>query len=430
MVDFHVVAMRFGPRVIALVLLSGLVGACQPDRGVPAGSGEAASDIRLARETDLTEARVPRNATLETILRDQNLSADLSLPLIGAVRQVFNPRQIRANQPYQVVRTLDGLFREFRYQIDSDRFLRVFAREAGQPDFEVEVVPYPKEVVPDAAFATIDRDRSSLIAALNAEGETQLLALDLANVFSGLVDFNSELQPGDSVEVLFDRILRSGQFTGYERVRAAVLRNEGRTLLAIPFPQADGTVGWYDGDGRSLKRPFLKSPLTFQSSISSGFSYRRLHPVSGNFQAHPAIDYRAPKGAPVQAVANGTVVFAAMSGASGRLVRIRHAGGYETMYLHLSAFGPGIRAGAKVTQGQLIGRVGDSGRVTAAHLDFRMKKNGVYVNPLIEHRRMPPGDPIAAEQMEAFFAERDALLSELAERQSEALTRRANVPDN
>jgi murein DD-endopeptidase MepM/ murein hydrolase activator NlpD len=430
MVDFRVRVMKQGVCAVVCLSLAGLVGACQPSARISSNPPDVAEDIRLRRETELVESRVPRRATLETILRDENLPADFSAPIVTAVREVFNPRLIRANQPYQVIRTIDGLFREFRYEIDSDRFLRVLAREAGRPAFDVDVVAYPKDVVPDAAFATITIDRPSLIAALNGEGETQLLALDLANVFSGLVDFNSELQPGDSIEVLFDRVLRSGEFTGYERVRAARLENEGRTLLAIPFPQKDGTIGWYDGDGRSLKRQFLKSPLTFQTTISSGFSYRRLHPVAGNFQAHPAIDYRAPKNAPVVAVANGTVVFAAMSGASGRLVRIRHPGGYETMYLHLSAFGPGIRAGAKVTQGQMIGRVGDSGRVTAAHLDFRMKKNGAYVNPLREHRRMPPGEPIADEHLDAFFAERDLLLSELADRRLSALTRRANVPDN
>ena len=226
------------------------------------------------------------------------------------------------------------------------------------------------------------------------------------------------------------RVLRSGEFAGYERVRAALLENEGRTLLAIPFVQKDGSISWYDGDGRSLKRPFLKSPLTFQTTISSGFSFRRLHPVARTFRAHPAIDYRAPKGAPVVAVADGTVTFAAMAGASGRLVQIRHASGYETMYLHLSAFGPGIRPGVRVSQGQMIGRVGDSGVVTGVHLDFRMKKNGAYVNPLIEHRRMPPGEPIADADLAAFQAERDRLLAELAERRRLGLVRAANAPDN
>lgn len=412
-----------------VVAAAGMLAACQGNPG-DRRSADEAGDVLLAIEAATVEGRVPRNATLETILRDQELSADFTAAMVTAVRDVFNPRQIRANQPYKVTRTFDGLFREFRYQIDADRFLRVLAREDGEPDFVVEVVPYPKEVVADAAFAEITRERPSLIAALNDEGETQLLALDLANVFGGLVDFNSELQAGDRVEVLFDRVLRSGQFAGYERVRAAILENDGRTLTAFPFAQADGTVGWYDGDGRSLKRKFLKSPLTFQTSISSGFSYRRLHPVSRTFQAHPAIDYRAGYGEQVVAVADGTVQFAAFSGASGRLVRLRHAGGYETMYLHLSAFGPGIRPGVRVSQGQVIGRVGNSGTVTGTHLDFRMKKNGAYVNPLIEHRRMPPGDPIPAEQLEAFFAARDQLLAELADRRLAAVTRRANAPND
>ena len=177
--------------------------------------------------------------------------------------------------------------------------------------------------------------------------------------------------------------------------------------------------------GRSLKRQFLKSPLPFQTSISSGFSYRRLHPIAKTFRAHPAIDYRAPRGAKVVAVADGVVTFAAMSGASGRLVRIRHTGGYETMYLHLSAFGPGIRAGARVSQEQVIGFVGDSGAATGVHLDFRIRKNGAYVNPLIEHQRMPPGDPIRADQMDAFRAERDALVAELATRRASVQSRRA-----
>ncbi|HUF46487.1 MAG TPA: M23 family metallopeptidase [Vicinamibacterales bacterium] len=426
MVDFRVHAMGQWVDVRAVVCAAAiLAAACQPSGRPAPGSARPGDDVVLARDTDVVEALVPRNATLEMILRQHNLPPDVAAPLVGAVREVFNPRHIRANQPYRVTRTLDGLFREFRYQIDSDRFLRVLARDVGRPEFDVDVVPYPKDIVPDAAFATVSSERPSLIAALNAEGETQLLALDVANVFGGLVDFNSDLQQGDRVDVLFDRVLRSGRFTGYERVRAAVLQNDGRTFMAFPFAQADGTTGWYDEEGRSLKRRFLKSPLLFQTSISSGFSYRRLHPISRQFRAHPAIDYRAPRGAPVVAVADGVVVFAAMSGASGRLVRIRHAGGYETMYLHLSAFGPGIRAGARVSQADVIGRVGDSGAATGVHLDYRMRKNGAYVNPLLEHRRMPPGDPIADAELEAFKAERDRLLTELATRRDDTTGRRA-----
>lgn len=412
-------------RLIAMLCVAGLVTACQPGAGVP--DDQPSGDIHLAHDVDTVEDVVPRSATLEMLLRSQGLPPDFTASMVSAVREVFNPRKLRAHQPYRITRTLDGLFREFRYQIDSDNFLRVLARRDGQPEFAVDVVPYPKEVVTDAAFAEVTRDRPSLIAALNAEGETQLLALDLATVFGGLVDFNSDLQQGDQIHVLFDRVLRSGEFTGYERLHAAILENDGRTFMAFPFRQDDGAIGWYDGDGRSLKRRFLKSPLPFPTTITSGFSYRRLHPVAKTFRAHPAIDYRAPYGERVVSVADGTVVFAAHSGASGRLVRIRHAGGYESMYLHLSAFGPGIKPGARVSQGQVIGRVGNSGTVTATHLDYRLRKNGAYVNPLREHSRMPPGDPIPADQLEVFMAERDRLLADLESRRVSTNSRRANA---
>lgn len=411
------------PSLTWLLLAGGLTAAttvaaaCRPAASSAERRGGSA-DILLPIDSTTIEARVPRNATLELILRQHELPAELTTALVDAVREVFNPRRLRVDQPYRITRSLDGIFREFRYDIDADHFLRVAFRDAAAaaaaPAFDAEVVSYPKEIVTDAVEATITRERPSIIAALTAEGENQLLALQIAQIFGGEVDFNSDLQEGDEIRALFGRATRDGQFVGYdERPRALIFRQGDRTLSAIPFPNADGSVGWFDLDGRSLKRQFLKSPLRLQTSISSGFSYRRLHPVTGQFRAHPAIDYRAPYGEPVIAVAAGTVTFAAMSGASGRLVTIRHAGGYETLYLHLSAFGPGIRAGARVDQGQVIGRVGNSGVVTGTHLDYRLKKDGAYVNPLVEHSKMPPGDPIPDERREEFLAERDRLLAEL-----------------
>src|SRR5262249_11781184 len=148
--------------------------------------------------------------------------------------------------------------------------------------------------------------------------------------------------------------------------------------------------------------------------VTSRFSYRRLHPVTGEVRAHLGVDYAAPYGAPVVAVAAGVVVEASMAGEAGRIVRIRHAGADETAYLHLSAFAPGIRAGARVAQGDVVGRVGASGLVTGTHLDYRIRKNGVYVNPLAEVSRMPKGEPIAASALPQFTVERDRLLELLA----------------
>jgi murein DD-endopeptidase MepM/ murein hydrolase activator NlpD len=138
-----------------------------------------------------------------------------------------------------------------------------------------------------------------------------------------------------------------------------------------------------------------------------------MHPVLGTYRPHLAIDFGAPYGTKVVAVADGKVVSAGWAGGGGKQVRIRHSNGYESYYLHLSAFGAGIHAGAAVRQGQMIGRVGATGTATAAHLDYRLKKNGVWINPLVEARRMPPGEAIPAARRAAFDAARDQILSRL-----------------
>jgi murein DD-endopeptidase MepM/ murein hydrolase activator NlpD len=379
-------------------------------------SNQAPHDIRLASDGQSIDARVPPNATLETLLRRHELSPDTTGSLLKAVSSVFNPRQLRANQEYRITRTLDGLFREFRYQIDADRLLRVIARPAAgdAPAFRAEVITIPKEFELDAMAGEIGKG-DSLIGVLEAAGENVQLALEMAAIFGGEVDFNSDLQPGDRFEVLFDRAIRYGEFAGYGDMKAAVLVNGGRRLTAVRTTDEDGRPVWYDSEGRSLKRQFLKSPLPFDPRITSGFSMRRFHPVHGRYRAHLGVDYGAPYGTAVKTVASGVVEFAGYSGEAGRMVRVRHTGGYETLYLHLSSFAPGIRPGVRVTQGDLIGRVGATGTATGPHLDYRIQKNGRFVDPVAELKRMPKGDPLAPSQLPAFIALRDEAMGKLQE---------------
>jgi murein DD-endopeptidase MepM/ murein hydrolase activator NlpD len=240
---------------------------------------------------------------------------------------------------------------------------------------------------------------------MEAAGESVDLSVDLAAVFSGEIDFNSELQPGDSFRVAFQKITRENGTVAYGSILAAEFNNDGRRLEAFRFVLPDGKAGYYDAAGRSLKRFFLKSPLKFEPRITSRFSYNRRHPVLNVQRAHLGVDYAAPVGARVVAVSNGVVTRAGFSGDAGRLVAVRHASGYESLYLHLSSVA--VRVGQRVSQGELVGRVGSSGLSTGPHLDYRLRKNGAYVNPLTEHRRMPPGDPIPASLMASFAAERD-----------------------
>ena len=404
--------MKIGHLLTAVVCAT-LAAACTGRTPRPQGR-----DLLLPPDKDVIEATVPRNATLQGLLKGHKASSDLADSIVNAVRSQFDPRHLKANQSYQLTTTLDGLFREFRYTMDADRFLRV-ALKAGTtataPQFEVEVVPYPKEVVTSAVRVEITKEHPSLWAALEGRGENIQLALLLADAFSGDVDFNSDLQPGDWFEVLFGRVMRDGHFSGYENVQAAAMSNEGRTLTAIRHKGPDGREAWYDAQGRSRKRQFLKSPLGFEPRVTSSFSYRRFHPVLNTYRAHRGVDYAAGYGTPVVAVSAGTVTYAGWSGGAGRRVSIKHDTGYVSNYFHLSAIAPGIKPGARVDQGRTIGRVGNSGTVTGTHLHYELIKNGTHVNPVVEHRRMPPGVPIPARAMPAFLAERDVLLGTLRE---------------
>ena len=398
------------------VLLGGgalLAASCAPQ--APARPA-ARPDVNLPRETETIQALVPRHATLDSLLRASRLQEDFIGHAVTAARAVFDPRQIRAGRPYRLVRSLDGFLREFEYQIDTDRFLRIVSRDRARPDvLDAKVLAYEKDTAIVAIDARIDRDASSLIGAIDRAGETIALALELADIFSGQVEFNTDLQPGDSFKVLFEKASYDGQFSNYGAVLGAAITVDGRKLQAFRWTDpVTGKSAYYDEQGRSLKRFFLKSPLKFEPRVTSRFSMRRFHPVDKVYRAHLGVDYGAPTGSSVVAVAAGVVVSAGYAGAGGNQVRLRHAGGFETYYLHLSAYGPGIRAGARVAQGQLIGRVGSTGSATGPHLDYRLKRNGVFVNPLSVHARQAPGDPIPTVQLASFKSSRDSVLTRLS----------------
>jgi murein DD-endopeptidase MepM/ murein hydrolase activator NlpD len=398
------------PRGLAIALsLSSLV-ACSSPASAPSPP-QASRDIALPANTQTIDATVPVDATMETLFRHHNFSTQTTALLLQAVKAVFNPRELRANQKYRVTLTLDGLFREFRYQIDGDRQLSVRPVPGGA-GYSAEVVTLPKEMRAEAITVEIGKGQS-LVGQLEAQGENVQLALELADIYGGEVDFNSDLQPGDRLECLFERATRNGEFVGYGRVLAAVLVNDGRRLPAVLFPDSDGIAAYYDEDGRSLKRQFLKSPLPFDPRITSRFSYHRLHPVHGDVRAHLGVDLAAPYGTSVKAVASGVVELVGMNGEAGRTVRLRHAGGYQTMYLHLSAFAPGLHPGSRVVQGDFIGRVGSSGTTTGPHLDYRIIKNGQYVDPIAELRKMPKGEAIVSSRLEAFSTTRDDAMARM-----------------
>lgn len=401
-------------RLYLLALTSALfLTACGGPPPDEAPSSAQAVDIALPRDTNAVRGLVPRNTTLDTMLREHGLAGEVVQSVITAARTAFDPRRLRSFQPFALEWTRDGALSLFEYEIDGDSLLRVAPVLGTGGRLQAEVLPIPKTLQHDAVSGRIDSETPSLFASIQATGERPELALQLATLFSGDIDFNTELQPGDSYAVAFERFVREGRPESYGFVTAAEFQNDGRLLRAIRFTPPGGQPGYYDEQGRSIRRFFLRSPLKFEPRITSGFSLRRMHPVLHTARAHRGVDYAAPHGSDVIAIAAGTVISATYDNANGRMVRLRHASGYESYYLHLSAFARGIRAGARVAQGSVIGRVGATGLATGPHLHYGLKKNGVFVNPLTEHRRLPPGEPVPAGAVAAFEVVRDRALAEL-----------------
>ena len=393
------------PLVVAAALAGGCESAGDPPPAVHRG------DIGLAADSELVPSRVAGGATFAGMLGESRVHPEDVAGIIAALPGIFDPRQLRVDQPWRLERTLEGCVRNLEYEIDPERFLRVSAETGERHRFRAEVVGYPIETATEVVRAGIDEATPSLVAAMDAEGETIELPVALAEILSGEVDFNSDLQPGDSFHVLVRKKYREGRFVKYGEIVAAEVVNEGRRVTAVRYQAGKGPAGYYDADGRSLKRFFLRSPLRFEPQVTSRFSRARMHPVLHRVRAHLGVDYRAPVGAPVIAVASGVVTGAGWRGGGGRTVSIRHGRGYESFYLHLSSIA--VRRGARVQQGQVIGRVGATGLVSGPHLDYRLKKHGIFVNPLTEHRKLPPGDPIPVQEQDRFASARDEALGVL-----------------
>lgn len=258
---------------------------------------------------------------------------------------------------------------------------------------------------------------SSLFGAINTVGASPELAVRMADIFQWDIDFLRDIRQGDSFVALVEERRVGGTFYGYGTLYAARFVNDGKEIDSIAFAGADGTVGYYDLDGAPLKKQFLRSPLKF-SRITSRFSLNRFHPVHKKRMPHYGVDYGAPTGTPAHATANGTVTFVGRNGGAGNMVRLRHSNGYETNYLHLSRFGKGIRKGARVSQGQVIGYVGSTGWSTGPHLDYRVKKNGQWINPL--RISSPPADPLPDTLLRRYLAHALAMLEVMAGREPPA----------
>jgi murein DD-endopeptidase MepM/ murein hydrolase activator NlpD len=344
------------------------------------------------------------NQTITQALSEHGLSGSLINQIIDSARPMYNLAKVKSSQLYWLCVSQGGEFRNFRYILDGKRYLTVYNDETNNRLVSI-VKDFQFETRVESVSADID---SSLFASVARIGEKDQLALDIAEIFSSDIDFNTDIQKGDSFRVLVEKKYLNGQFSGYDAIQAASFSNGRKTFMGFRFADENGKPAYYGPDGKALKKSFLKSPLKF-SRITSRFSTSRLHPILRKVQPHLGVDYAAPVGTPVHAVGSGVVTDAGWNGGSGRMVKLRHSGGYETLYLHLSRIA--VNRGTRVGQGDVIGYVGSSGLSTGPHLDFRVYRHGKAINPL--KVVFPPGAPIPIDRFDQFASVRDSLINKI-----------------
>lgn len=351
---------------------------------------------------DLITGKIKRNGFLSTILLEHGISMGEIDMLVKNSASVFDVRKIRSGNSYTIFRKKDSTARASYMVYEHDPTIcYVFSFEDS-----LNITPYHKEIKREINYASLTIE-TSLWDAILFEGLHPSLVIGLSDIYAWSVDFFG-LQKGDCFKVIYEEMTIDDEQLGVGRILGArFLSSSGSEIDAIPFTQ-DNKESYFDNEGNSLRRAFLKAPLQF-SRISSRFSSSRLHPILRIRRPHYGVDYAAPVGTPVMTIGDGRVTQTSYEGGSGRMIRIVHNSVYSTAYLHLSRFASGIVPGAYLKQGDIIGYVGSSGLSTGPHLDFRFYKNGSPVDPLTVEA--PPVEPVYMENMEKFSRIKTVVLS-------------------
>ena len=359
--------------------------------------------IASKREVHSVKTLPPRT-TFSGFLADQGLEPDTIQEVVQDTRPVYNLASVRAGNEVTLVTSGQGALREIGYEIDPEHMLWI---RKQSPGFDATVKQIPFSVQVAQVSGTV---HSSLFTAIEKEGEQDQLAIKFADIFAWDFDFNTDTQNGDRFEVVVQKKILNGKFTGYGHILAAEYDSGGHRYQALRFHDPSGQPAYYAPSGKAVKKAFLRSPLMFAAPITSHFSYHRFHPILKRYLPHLGIDYGAPVGSKVQAVAEGRVIFAGWDGGGGREIKLRHADGYETFYLHLSRIL--VHVGEHVHQGQIIALTGDTGLSTGPHLDFRVLVHGKFENFLA--LKLPPARSVSRKDWPQFAKLRGQTLPELA----------------
>lgn len=357
-------------------------------------------------EVETTELEVIVTAETYTIAEGDTFTVAMealgfpyadALAMVAAGENIFDLTKVKLGKDISLI-SEDGVPMRIEYEPNSEEVVIIDL----QNDFAVSVQPIAFDITVKEATGTID---GSLSTAMMEQGLPELLVIKFADVLAWEIDFATQVQNGDSFRVLYEERSRDGSVAGIGNILRVEFTNRGNTTVAYQYTKPDGDTTYYSEDGSSLVRPFLKAPMSY-TRITSGFSMARFHPVTGRTAPHRAIDYAAPTGTPIMAVADGTVTFAGWSAIGyGNFIKIKHNGIYGTNYAHLSAFN--VSPGDVVKQGDVIGYVGSTGFSTGPHLHYEVTVYGELKNPL--EVEFPKGDALPEEERSQFEEQKRAI---------------------
>lgn len=345
-----------------------------PESIIPEKVAEESASTTTDNLTLLLSTTVRHGETIYESLLSADISSQKTYLIIQALKSIFDPKKSRPGDMLKLEKYPDGRLL-FQYFPNSLKYYAV--EESKEGIFS----PYKREIpVRKVLMGGKTTIQSSVYESMRKQKIKVDLIYRFTDIFAWEIDFLIDTRKGDGLKLIWEQYLSpEGKVITEGRILAAQYTNAGRTRTAIFFEDENNHSDYYTSEGKSLRRSFLRSPLNYRR-ISSGFSRNRLHPILRTYRPHLGIDYAAPMGTPVWAVAEGTVTFVGWNGGNGRQVKIKHARGITTSHGHLSRYAKGIKKGTKVKQGQTIAYVGSSGLSTGPHLDFRITQNGRFVN--------------------------------------------------
>ena len=364
-------------------------------------------------EDPLTKTVVVANGdTLSTVFAKVGLSPSVMHAVLASSQDAKQLSRLKIGQALEFKLTEDGELANLRSKLNS---LETLALEKTADGYAFKKEQIKPEVSSVYARGEID---SSLFLAAKRAGLSHNLTMDLANVFGYDIDFALDIRKGDSFEIIYEEKTVEGERVGTGNILAARFTNRGKTYSAVRYTSKDGATSYYNADGTSMRKAFIRTPVDF-ARISSRFSNGRKHPILNKIRAHKGVDYAAPHGTPIKSAGDGKVLLAGRKGGYGNTVIIQHGQRYRTLYAHMQGFAKGVRNGSAVKQGQIIGYIGTTGLSTGPHLHYEFQVDGVHVDPL--GLKLPMADPIAQNEKQRFMQLSQPLMARMDEEKATML---------